>query len=415
MTAVTGWLASRVVPLDGLDPRAPVGDLEPLRAALGGVRVVGLGEATHGTREFFLLKHRLLRFLVEEMGFTVLAMEASVSAAEALDVYVQGGAGEPERLLADLGFWTWRTREMLAVVEWMRAHNRTASRRVRFAGIDPQFPAASLRWLRDHLGERELLAPLSVLEETRLGVGEPLDPAIETAARRLLEYVTANGSRVDRFAEPGRVGGATATMDAEAHARIVRQFAALVTRPMRDADGSRTAGAARDRFMAENVDRLLERPGAKVAVWAHNGHVTTGHYAGRSIPAMGHHLRERHGSGYYALGLLFGSGEFRARRLRFGRPDVRRPPVRNSVPAVDRADMVESRLAAACPRDHVVDLRGGPRPDAVDEWLGKEQYVRGYGAVVGRFSYKMSFTPTVLGDDFDGLAYVARGTCSIPF
>src|SRR5690606_24584734 len=225
VTEVTGWLASGAVPLDGLDPRAPVGDLEPLRAALGGVRVVGLGEATHGTREFFLLKHRLLRFLVEEMGFTVLAMEASASAAEALDVYVQGGAGEPERLLADLGFWTWRTREMLAVVEWMRAHNRTASRKVRFAGIDPQFPAASLRWLRDHLGERELLAPLSVLEETRLGVGEPLDPAIETAARRLLEYVTANGSRVDRFAEPGRVGGATATMDAEAHARIVRQFA----------------------------------------------------------------------------------------------------------------------------------------------------------------------------------------------
>src|SRR5690606_38528099 len=164
----------------------------------------------------------------------------------------------------------WRTREMLAVVEWMRAHNRTASRKVRFAGIDPQFPAASLRWLRDHLGERagELLAPLAVLEETRLGVGEPLDPAIETAARRLVEYVTTNGPRVDRFAEPGRVGG-----DAEAHARIVRQFAALVTRPMRDADASRTAGAARDRFMAENVDRLLERPGAKVAVWAHNGHV----------------------------------------------------------------------------------------------------------------------------------------------
>src|SRR5690606_20758729 len=223
-------------------------------------------------------------------------------------------------------------------------------------------------------------------------------------------YVTTNGPRVDRFAEPGRVGG-----DAEAHARIVRQFAALVTRPMRDADASRTAGAARDRFMAENVDRLLERPGAKVAVWAHNGHVTTGHYAGRSIPAMGHHLRARHGSGYYALGLLFGSGEFRARRLRVGRPDVRRPPVRNSGPAVDRAARAGSRLAAACPRDLAVDLRGGPRRAAVDEWVGKEEFVRGYGAVGGRFSYAVAVGPPVLGDDFAGLADVARRTCSLLF
>ncbi|GAA4520823.1 erythromycin esterase family protein [Nonomuraea ferruginea] len=394
---VTGWLASRAVPLDGLDPRGPVAGLEPLRQVLDGVRVVGLGEATHGTREFFLLKHRLLRFLVEELGFTVLAMEASVSASEALDAYVLGGAGEPERLLADLGFWTWRTREMLAVVEWMREHNRTAEPKARFAGIDPQFPAASLRWLRDHLGERagELLGPLAVLGETRLGVGEPLDPAIEAAARGLADEVGAGG--------PG-----------EAHARTVRQFATLVTRPMRDADGARTAGAARDQFMADNVDRLLEDPAAKVAVWAHNGHVAAGHYARLGAPVMGDHLRQRHGAGYYALGLLFGQGEFRARRLRFGRPDVRRPPVRHRVPAAGRPDVAESLLAAACPRDHVVDLRLGPRPEAVTRWLGEQQYVRGYGATAGRFSYKLTFTPAVLGAAFDGLAYIAHGTCSTP-
>ncbi|MDA0636497.1 erythromycin esterase family protein [Nonomuraea sp. MCN248] len=396
---VTGWLASRAVPLDGLDPCGPVAGLEPLREVLDGVRVVGLGEATHGTREFFLLKHRLLRFLVEELGFTALAMEASVSASEALDAYVLGGRGEPERLLADLGFWIWRTREMLGVVEWMREHNRTAEPKVRFVGIDPQFPAASLRWLRDHLGERagESLGPLAVLEETRLGVGEPLDPAIEAAARRLADEMEAGGPR-----------------EAAAHARTVWQFATLVTRPMRDADGARTAAAARDLFLADNVDRLLEDPAAKIATWAHNGHVAAGHYAGHGAPVMGGHLRRRHGAGYYALGLLFGQGEFRARRLRFGRPDVRRPPVRHRVPAAGRPDVAESLLAAACPRDHVVDLRLGPRPEAVTRWLGEQRYVRGYGATAWRWSYKQSFTPAVLGAAFDGLAYIARGTCSTP-
>lgn len=408
---VTGWLASRAVPLDGLDPRAPLSDLRPLREVLAGARVVGLGEATHGTREFFLLKHRLLRFLVEELGCTVLAMEASVSASAALDAYVLGGPGDPERLLAGLGFWTWHTAEMLAVVEWMREHNRTAERKVRFAGIDPQFPGASLHWLRDRVGG--LPEPLAALEDRRLGLSGPLGPEVEEAARRLEE----------------RVAG-----DAEAarHALTVRQFATLMTRPFRHADPSRTASAARDAFMADNVGRLLAGPGVKVAVWAHNGHISTrgpgdgedpgegkglgdGEGLGEGkVASMGTYLRQRHGDDYYALGLLFGQGEFRARRLRLRRPQARKPPVRHRVPAVSRPDLLEHRLATACPADHVVDLRTGDKPEPVRDWLRSPQHMRSFGALAGRWTYKMAFSPVVPGEDFDGLAYVARGTCSTP-
>ena len=144
------------------------------------------------------------------------------------------------------------------------------------------------------------------------------------------------------------------------------------------------------------MDRLLRDPEVKVAVWAHNGHVMTGHHGGGPVPAMGRHLRQRHGDAYYALGLLMGEGEFRARRSRFGRPDPRKPPVRNRVPRADDATMVEARLAAACPYDHLLDLRGGERPDGVARWLGARLYVRGFGAVVNRFTYKLTFTPTVL-------------------
>ncbi|MEU0400691.1 erythromycin esterase family protein [Streptomyces sp. NPDC006197] len=92
---VTSWLARAALPLACLTAGAPTTDLQPLKGVLDGVRVVGLGEATHGTREFFQLKHRLLEFLVTELGFSVLAMEASASAAPAVDAYVRHGGAVP--------------------------------------------------------------------------------------------------------------------------------------------------------------------------------------------------------------------------------------------------------------------------------------------------------------------------------
>ena len=174
--------------LPGLTPGSGTADLQPFADVLAGVRVIGLGEATHGSREFFLLKHRMLEFLVTEQGFTVLAMEASAAAA-AVNDYVLHGEGDPAAALRGLGFWTLNTAEMLAVLRWLREHNSTASAaaRVSFAGIDPQFPGASLAALRagTKKAEAALVARLAPLGEHRLGDGAPLEPDLLAAATEL--------------------------------------------------------------------------------------------------------------------------------------------------------------------------------------------------------------------------------------
>ena len=65
------WVAGHAIRTDSLDPRAPLEDLEPLGELVGDARVVGIGESAHYVREFYLLRHRLLRFLVQRRGFTV--------------------------------------------------------------------------------------------------------------------------------------------------------------------------------------------------------------------------------------------------------------------------------------------------------------------------------------------------------
>lgn len=140
MTAeILAALRRRSVELASPRPGGAHDDLVRWATGLSGVRVVGLGEATHGSREFFTLKHRLIEYLVTEQAFTVFALEADQDRCRALDAYVTGGAGDAARGLRELGYWTWATQEVLALLCWLRAYNATApaGRTVRVVGVDP--------------------------------------------------------------------------------------------------------------------------------------------------------------------------------------------------------------------------------------------------------------------------------------
>lgn len=157
---LTAGLRRRSVQLSSLHPGGVHDDLDTWGAGLGGVRVVGLGEATHGSREFFTLKHRLVEYLVTEQAFTVFALEADQDGCRALDTYVTTGAGDAAAGLRDLGYWTWHTQEVLALLGWLRVYNTTApaGRAVRVVGVDPSDPR------RRRIAERDRAMAHAVLE-----------------------------------------------------------------------------------------------------------------------------------------------------------------------------------------------------------------------------------------------------------
>jgi erythromycin esterase-like protein len=96
-TSFAGWLGGHAVPLTHLDPEAPLDDLEPLRDIIGGARVVAIGENSHFIAEFSLMRRRILRFLVERCGFTVLAFEYGFSEGFPLDAWAQGKGTDDAR------------------------------------------------------------------------------------------------------------------------------------------------------------------------------------------------------------------------------------------------------------------------------------------------------------------------------
>jgi erythromycin esterase len=103
---VLSWIQQQAVVLKTTDPQAPLTDVQPLQRIVGSASIVGLGEATHGSHEFFTMKQRLLEFLVEKMGFTMFAMEGSWSAGEQINTYVLTGQGDARYVLGQFHFWT---------------------------------------------------------------------------------------------------------------------------------------------------------------------------------------------------------------------------------------------------------------------------------------------------------------------
>src|SRR5438132_1385389 len=150
---ITDWLRTHAIRLQTVDPTRDLGDLQPLGPVIGDARIVGAGEATHGTREHFLFKHRLLRFLVTQKGFRALAFESPWPTGLALNQYILGGEGDAAGLLRNAVFGVWNTQEVLDTIRWMREYNATvrADQRVEFVGIDMQLTRLSARAVAQYL------------------------------------------------------------------------------------------------------------------------------------------------------------------------------------------------------------------------------------------------------------------------
>lgn len=358
--AVTAWIRSHAVPLATADPGKDLGDLTPLAPWMAGARVVGLGEATHGGREAFRMKHRIFRYLVETRGFRALAFEANLPEARAVDAWVSGGPGDPAEALARMGWAVWETEEVLDLVRWMRAWNQNArtGKRLRFLGIDAQSPTLAYQELatflarRDPAVRRTLERELGPLATAHRGALAPAEAArIQAAARRLQARLES------------RPGIPEAQID---HLKVLARFAAM------ECDG-RSGFAGRDRGMADAVLDHLRKEG-RVAVWAPNAHIAASPDAFAGLEPMGAHLRRALGAAYRPIGMAFRAGTFTAGDAAF---DLAMGPC--TVPPHPRGTL-DAALDSAGPPLLGLDLRRLPPGGPVPAWFGAPQGTWSIGA-----------------------------------
>ncbi len=164
---VRDWIRLNAIPLATPEAGHGFSDMQPLKQIIGKARIVSLGEATHGTREFFQLKHRMLEFLASEMGFNIFSIEANMPEAYRLNDYVLRGDGDPAKLLKGMYFWTWDTEEVLGMVHWIREFNQSGKGRVQFTGFDMQFVKVPIENVQAFTGKYDLDFAATIQEAIR--------------------------------------------------------------------------------------------------------------------------------------------------------------------------------------------------------------------------------------------------------
>src|SRR6202521_5736435 len=284
---VVAWIRQNADRLNTDEPKSGLQDVESLQRIIGSARIVALGEATHGSREFFSIKHRIFELLVEKMGFTLFGIEANWSKCLPINDYVVHGVGDPARLLAATLFWTWKTEEFLDLIRWMRQYNEDPRHtiKVKFCGFDMQRVRPAAEFLTTYLTrvDRQYSEEIATtLNELRVAEGlrsrgewdrvwPKTKAPVETLERRLTEKRVSYVSR----------SGEKEWLEASGHARMLRQAVQMYSA------GLKGEPSPRDGFMAENIEwiRNEEGPEARMMVWAHNGHVAL------SGAAMGSCLR----------------------------------------------------------------------------------------------------------------------------
>lgn len=326
-------------PLSTTDPSLPVNDLAFL-GNLGNAKIVGMGEATHGTQEFFQMKHRIFKYLVEKQGFRYLAFEYDLGGCMALDEMIQSGQGDIKTWMSQqMFFWTWRTTEVLQLFLWMQDynHNKPDSEKVHLIGVDCQFTSQSVPQLvsllsrYDNSFATEVSSKLNSLVKPELYKGENFN-SIQQARNGVLPQIYAVGRALNE-----RAASISQLTSPAYYQQILRVYETIVQAEIIQYNqiiDSETSLTFREKYMAENLNWIFSQYGnVKVALWAHNEHVAKNQeYLSFNVNSLGGNLKAQYGTAYQVIGFSMGSGNFKAYNLVKGQLETMRleGPLTNS-------------------------------------------------------------------------------------
>jgi erythromycin esterase len=409
------WAVGHAVRFDSLDPQAPLDDLEPLGELIGDARVVAIGESAHYVREFYLLRHRVLRFLTERCGTTVYALEAPFTQAHVIDGWAQGGPGDVEDVAAagvaiDLG----RCREFHDQLRWMRAHNRAGATRLRLAGTDlPGSGGSPLPALEEVAAYVRSADPdaLPLVEQAISLTRDYHDPATFNVLARYAaldhdtqDALTAALSRLLSRME-SMAGWQASRQHGREHAAALRHLRGAwhVDHLHRDVAGRGlpVAPASRDAFMAESVLELLEDlpADARILVASHNIHLQKTPISSGDAFGMfpqGYHLAQALGDDYVAIAATGMAG-----RTAQIQPDPDHPQgfEAQDLPLPSPADGSVEAALATLPQAALLDLRAA-RCEVRDADAFQRLRMEGY------------FVDVPVFDAFDAIVAIPETTCT---
>jgi len=297
--ALSTALNRRIIEVQSIN-NTDTAEFPAFKNLLSGAKVIGLGEGTHGTKEFYQYKAGLIKYLVLHGDLRILIFECDMVGMEIINDYVLNKINQPlSYILRNSSlFDIYRTQEVADLLEWIKAYNFTqpADRQVRIAGMDANMPYhIASKFLKSiALGPyldaqmKKDLAEIRSMSAQR-NFGQARKKYLMGVADKLRNIVKDNLS--------------ADSLEIYNHCvRLLIQSLTMINL------GDIPLNSSRDAHMAENVlwSTGKTSENEKLAIWGHNGHICADKW--RGYPATGMHLRRKLKDRYYALGLAVGEG-----------------------------------------------------------------------------------------------------------
>ena len=382
-------------------------------------KVILLGEATHGTSQFYRARAAITRRLIERHGFNIVAVEADWPDAARIDRYVRHMAHEPssEEAFSRFPTWMWRNVQMHDFIEWLRAHNEKLplQARTQFCGLDIYSLRTSIAAVLAYLDQidpveakvaRSRYGCLTPWQDEPARYGRaafhldksPCEDGVVAELRALLdkrlEYVRRDGEYF---------------FDATQNARVVRSAEYYYRLMYRS---STESWNLRDRHMFDTLVRLLAARGdkAKAVVWAHNSHI--GNAAATAMGWQGEfNIGESCRAAFGDAAVLIGFGTDRgtvAAASDWGEP----MKVMTVTPA--RLDSYERVFRLAFVERSLTDWRSGAKSQLRDA-LSVPRLERAIGVVYRPETELLShYFEAILSDQFDAYVWFAETSAVTP-
>ncbi|HEX2576132.1 MAG TPA: erythromycin esterase family protein [Aquihabitans sp.] len=388
-------------------PLVSSADLDPLVERARGARIVLIGEASHGTSEYYRWRAELTKRLLVEQSFDLVAVEGDWPDCFSINCWAKGAHPELDAEAALGAFrrwptWMWANREVASFLGWLRERNADGAN-VGFYGLDVYSLWDSLRAVLDHVREHRPDALDAAREAVRCFEPYGEDPQRYARATRMVP-TDCEEEVVDLLVDLQQAartepGGPEAELDAQQNAAVLagaeRYYRTMVR-------GDEQSWNVRDHHMADTLDRLLEHHGltGRAVVWEHNTHIGDARatdMAAHGMVNVGQLARERHGDDeVFLVGFAGHRGSVIAGSS-WGAPhrDVEVPPA----PEGTHEDLLHRALG----RDSLL-LFGD---DRTSTWLTERRGHRAIGVVYDpRRDRWGNWVPTVMGRRYDALIHL---------
>jgi len=391
-------------------------DLDQLVNAIGDARFVLLGEASHGTHEYYTWRAAITKRLISEKGFSFIAVEGDWPDCYRINRFIKGFSDAGKDTFQVLKkfdrwpSWMWANWEIAALVDWLRDYNKKIQRKVGFYGLDVYSLWESMEVMVEYLRKEDPEAATLAVKALKCfepygEEGHNYAKAVLNMSARCSEEVISLLTSVRRRA-PGYDHDPEASLNAEMNARVIARAEEYYRSMVSFREKSWNI---RDSHMADTLTAIMDfhGPKGKVIVWEHNTHVGDARFTDMKDDGLwnvGQLVREQHGDqGVFITGFAAYQGTVIAGRYWGAEMEKMR------VPSAIKGS-AEQILHAQSATDRIILFNEPGVHAELDQWLGH----RAIGVVYHPESERGNYVPTLLPSRYDAILYFDRTTALHP-